>query len=103
MSNQQPTYPVYRGLQKPLVFKSFKGRYIYWGLGTILIALLTAMLISSIAGIFTGMTTMTAILGAGLGKVSMTQAIQHIKHRFMTQCQIIDDTSMRINLRSILV
>ena len=81
MSNQQPTHPVYRGLQKPLVFKSFKGRYIYWGLGTILIALLTAMLVSSLMNIITGMITMTAILGTGLGITAFFQ--QHgTKDRF---------------------
>ena len=67
MSNQQPTYPVYRGLQKPLVFKSFKGRYIYWGLGTILTGLLSAMLVSSLVNIATGMLTLMLILGTGLG------------------------------------
>ena len=67
MSNQQPTYPVYRGLQKPLVFKSFKGRYIYWGLGSILAGLLSAMLVSSLVNIITGIITMALKLGIGLG------------------------------------
>ena len=67
MSNQQPNYPVYRGLQKPLVFKSFRGRYIYWGLATILIALLSAMVISSLINILTGIMVMIFILGTGLG------------------------------------
>lgn len=67
MSKQQPTYQVYRGLQKPLVFKSFKGRYIYWGLGSILSALLTAMLVSSLVNILTGIICMIFILGIGLG------------------------------------
>ncbi len=67
MANQQPIYPVYRGLQKPLVFKSFRGRYIYWGLATILIALLAAMVVSSMVNILSGIVTMIFILGTGLG------------------------------------
>ena len=73
MTNDQPTYQVYRGLQKPLVFKSFKGQYIYWGLGSILIGLLTAMLISSIVNILAGIISMTLILGIGLGTTAYYQ------------------------------
>ncbi|MCK5103257.1 MAG: DUF4133 domain-containing protein [Cyclobacteriaceae bacterium] len=73
MKNNQPTYQVYRGLQKPLVFKSFKGRYIYWGLGSILLALITAMLISSLINILAGMASMTVILATGLGTTAYYQ------------------------------
>ncbi len=73
MTNDQPTYQVYRGLQKPLVFKSFKGRYIYWGLGSILIGLLTAMVVSSIANILAGIISMILILGVGLATTAYYQ------------------------------
>ncbi|TPE39712.1 DUF4133 domain-containing protein [Pontibacter mangrovi] len=39
-------YAVYRGLQRPLVFRSLKGRYIYWGLGCVLSGFLAAVLLS---------------------------------------------------------
>lgn len=32
MENQEG-YEVYKGLQKPLIFKGYKGRYIYWMAG----------------------------------------------------------------------
>ena len=73
MTNNHPFYNVYRGLQKPLVFKSFKGRYIYWGLGSVLLGLLTAMLISSIVNILTGIASMTLILASGLGTTAYYQ------------------------------
>ena len=73
MTNNQPLYKVYRGLQKPLVFKSFKGRYIYWGLGSILLALITAMLISSLVNILAGIASMTVILVTGLGTTAYYQ------------------------------
>jgi hypothetical protein len=72
-STNQPNYQVYRGLQKPLVFKSFKGQYIYWGLGSILIALLTAMLVSSLVNILTGIICMAFILASGLGATAYFQ------------------------------
>lgn len=72
-SDNQPNYQVYRGLQKPLVFKSFKGQYIYWGLGSILIALLTAMLVSSLVNILTGIISMAFILSLGLGTTAHFQ------------------------------
>ena len=73
MINNQQSFQVYRGLQKPLVFKSFKGRYIYWGLGSILLGLITAMLISSIVNILTGIASMTLILASGLGTTAFYQ------------------------------
>ena len=73
MTNNHPSYNVYRGLQKPLVFKSFKGRYIYWGLGSVLLGLLTAMLISSIVNILTGIASMILILASGLGTTAYYQ------------------------------
>ena len=81
MTNNQPSYQVYRGLQKPLVFSSFKGRYIYWGLGTILLALITAMLISSLVNILAGLASMTMILAIGLGITAYYQQ-RGIKRNF---------------------
>lgn len=34
--NQEREFTVYKGLQKPLVFKAFKGKFIYWAAGGIL-------------------------------------------------------------------
>lgn len=47
-------YKIFKGLQRPLVFKIFKGKYIYWALGSIVAGVITggaaSMLISSLAG-----------------------------------------------------
>ena len=55
--NQIPTYKIYKGLQRPLVFKIFKGKYIYWALGSIVSGVIAggaaSMVISSIAGAVT--------------------------------------------------
>lgn len=48
-------FTIYKGLQSPLVFKMFKGKYIYYAMGGILAGIvlggLAAALISSIAAI----------------------------------------------------
>lgn len=47
-------YKIYKGLQRPLVFKIFKGKYIYWALGSIVAGVIVggavSMIVSSIAG-----------------------------------------------------
>jgi hypothetical protein len=49
------SFPLYKGLQRPLVFKFFKGKFIYWALGSIVAGIIVggtlSALISSIAGI----------------------------------------------------
>jgi hypothetical protein len=48
------SFEVYKGLQKPLVFKSYKGRFIYWmagGLfGSFILCCILCVLIGYIAG-----------------------------------------------------
>jgi len=52
--NTPEKYKIYKGLQRPLVFKIFKGKYIYWALGSIVAGVIVggavSMIISSIAG-----------------------------------------------------
>jgi uncharacterized oligopeptide transporter (OPT) family protein len=52
---QQKSYALYKGLQRPLVFKFFRGKFIYWALGAIVAGIIVggviSALISSIAGI----------------------------------------------------
>lgn len=50
-------YTIYKGLQRPIVFKMLKGKYIYWGIGSLLAGIviggIVAATISSIIGIIT--------------------------------------------------
>lgn len=56
-------YKLYKGLQRPLVFKMFKGRYIYWAggalVGSVALGIILAATISSVTGLLT-----LALLGA---------------------------------------
>lgn len=45
------SYPIYKGLQKPLTYKGFKGKYIYWALGSLILGLF----IGAIAAALTNM------------------------------------------------
>ena len=46
MSKEYPSYNVYKGLQKPLIFKGFKGKFIYIGGACIISALLLCAIVS---------------------------------------------------------
>jgi len=48
------TYNVYKGLQKPLVFKGFKGKYIYWGIGSLAIGLVVGGLFIAVINMAIG-------------------------------------------------
>lgn len=45
MSASEPVYNAYKGLQKPLVFKAFKGKYIYWGIGILVGSLVLGIIV----------------------------------------------------------
>jgi len=67
------SFNMYKGLQKPLVFKGFSGRYIYWGVGTILTALITGILCFIIFNKAVGFLVIAIILGSGLYYTSSKQ------------------------------
>ena len=41
-------FNVYKGLQRPLIFKSLKGKFIYWGMGCMLAAFIVGILLSTL-------------------------------------------------------
>ncbi len=48
-------FVIYKGLQRPIVFKMLKGKYIYWGVGSLIAGLgiggVVAATVSSIVGV----------------------------------------------------
>lgn len=60
-------FPVYKGLQRPLVFKSFKGRFIYWALGSVLAGILIGGVVSATINSIVGIILMIIIGLSGLG------------------------------------
>jgi hypothetical protein len=80
-------FSVYKGLQKPLVFKMFRGRFIYWGLGSIVLGLLLCMALSSMINLFAGIVALAIITGGGLALTATKQRKGlHAKTRFPGIC-----------------
>jgi hypothetical protein len=59
-------FAVYKGLQKPLIFKGFKGKFIYWGLGSILAGLVLGALIMSLVNMWIGAIVLISCMTGGL-------------------------------------
>ena len=60
------SFKIYKGLQRPLVFKLFKGKYIYWAAGCIASGVLLGGLASSIFSSFIGIVTMIGVTVPGM-------------------------------------
>lgn len=59
-------YNVYKGLQQPLVFKSFKGRYIYWAMGSVLAGFFSAVILTVAVNFLAGFIALLAVSMGGL-------------------------------------
>lgn len=59
-------YAVYKGLQKPLIFKGFKGKYIYWGLAFLLAGLVLGALTMSLISLWLGAVVLIGTITGGL-------------------------------------
>ncbi|WP_181308826.1 DUF4133 domain-containing protein [Rufibacter sp. XAAS-G3-1] len=66
MKDSTDGYNVYRGLQKPLIFKSFKGKFIYWAMGSVLAAFVVGILVSTLVKPIAGVAAMIVISLGGL-------------------------------------
>jgi hypothetical protein len=66
------TFEVYKGLQKPLIYKGFKGKYIFWGLGFLVGGLALGAIVSS---------TINTYLGALVGISSVVGGIIYTASR----------------------
>lgn len=73
MSKEYPSYNVYKGLQKPLIFKGFKGKFIYIGGACIISALLLCAIVSTLASFMWGGITFVIVMFGGLGITSQLQ------------------------------
>jgi len=76
-------FAVYKGLQKPLIFKGFKGKFIYWGISSLLAGLVLGALTMSLINMWLGA---FVLVGCIVGGLFYTAAKQkgglHSKKRF---------------------
>jgi fumarate reductase subunit D len=59
-------FAVYKGLQKPLVFKGFQGKFIYWGLASLLSGLILGALVMSMVSMWLGAFVLVVCILVGL-------------------------------------
>jgi hypothetical protein len=59
-------FAVYKGLQRPLIFKGFKGKYIYWGVGCLLAGLVLGALTMTLINMWFGAIVLAAAITGGL-------------------------------------
>lgn len=75
-------YNVYKGLQKPLVYKGFKGKFIYWGLGFCLLGLVAgAVSMAVINKLFGAMVLLGSIVGGLFYTASQQKKGLHTKKK----------------------
>ncbi|RDC54329.1 DUF4133 domain-containing protein [Pedobacter chinensis] len=58
-------YPIYKGLQKPLIYRGFRGKFIAWGIGSLVIGLISGGIISALSNMYLG--GLFTILNASAG------------------------------------
>ena len=65
-------HPVFRGLQRPLVFKFVKGRYIYWFGGSLIGGFVIGMAVGAWS-MMAGILTVIVLTGGGMGYTAYKQ------------------------------
>ena len=61
-----PSYRVYKGLQKPLIYKGFVGKFIFWGIGSIISGIACGGLVGAATNMYLGGLVLLLLIGAGL-------------------------------------
>lgn len=59
-------YNVYKGLQKPLVYKGFKGKFIFWGLGFLSLGLVLGAISMAVISKWFGAIVLVGSIVGGL-------------------------------------
>jgi len=66
-------YAIYKGLQKPLIYKGFKGKYVYWAMGSVVGGVVVGGILSAVVSVVTGAMTMGILLTLGIVYTSQRQ------------------------------
>lgn len=59
-------FSIYKGLQKPLVYRGFKGKFIAWGIGSLIAGLVIGGLIGALSSMYLGGFITLVTIAAGL-------------------------------------
>lgn len=66
-------YHVFKGLQKPLEFMGFQGRYIYWAAGTVGGAIVGFIIAYCLVGFVVGLVVLVVAISAGAALIFLKQ------------------------------
>ena len=66
-------YPIFRGLQRPLEFMGFQGRYIYWAAATAGAAIVGFILAYCLLGFLAGLIVLVVALCTGAALIFLKQ------------------------------
>lgn len=47
-------FSIYKGLQKPLIYRGFKGKFIYWGIGSLVLSLVLGGTVGCMTKMYVG-------------------------------------------------
>ncbi|MBB5440639.1 hypothetical protein HDC92_004342 [Pedobacter sp. AK017] len=76
-------YPVYKGLRRPLIYKGLKGKFIAWGVTSLVTGLVLGGLLSTMVNMYLGGFVALAATAAGLAfTISRQKGGLHSKTRF---------------------
>lgn len=59
-------FSIYKGLQKPLVYRGFKGKFIGWGIGSLVLGLVGGGLIGALTSMYLGGLVTILVIAGGL-------------------------------------
>lgn len=77
------SYPVFKGLQKPLEFMGIRGKFIYYAAGTFLFGFISFLVFNILLGFFAGVIALVAIAGTGIIFIFIKQKLGlHSKQRY---------------------
>ena len=68
-----PDYPLFKGLQKPLEFMGFQGRYIYWAAGTAGGAIVGFIIAYCLLGFVVGLVVLVFAISTGAALIFLKQ------------------------------
>ena len=73
INHQYVSYPMFKGLQKPLEFMGFQGRYITWAAATVGGGILSFIIVYCILGFVAGLTILAVTLCTGAALIFFKQ------------------------------
>ena len=95
------SYPVFKGLQKPLEFMGIRGKFIYYAAGTFLFGFIGFLVFNIILGFFAGLIALVVIAGTGIISIFIKQKLGlHAKKRYKGIVHYDHSTNYTQNLKT---